>query len=33
MRIATDGFTHSYYKIKYILMDTDSNLQSEREQL
>jgi hypothetical protein len=32
IRIATDGFTHSYYKNKYILIVTDSRLQSEREQ-
>ena len=31
--IATDGFTHSYYKNKYILTVTDSHLQSGREQL
>jgi hypothetical protein len=33
MRIATDGFTHIYYKNKYILIITDSHLQSGREQL
>ena len=33
IRIATDGFTHSYYKNKYILTVTDSHLQIEREQL
>jgi len=33
IRIATDGFTHNYYKNKYILIVTDSHLQSEREQL
>ena len=33
IRIATDGFTHSYYKNKYILIVTDSHLQCGREQL
>jgi len=30
IRIATDGFTQSYYKNNYILIVTDSHLQSER---
>jgi len=32
-RIITDGFTHSYYKNKYILIVSDNNLQNGRKQL